>query len=301
MATEATEATGRLGRRAVIAAGIGGMVAAMAGALGRPAAVMAADGDPVKIGEMNAGTKTTFVSGGPGEGVHGVSAGADGLVGEASVAVKSGVYGFTSHAGGYGVAGRNKATGAVASLGGPLNAVRGDLNRADVAVYGENAHGGGQGVGGRNMANGSKGFLGGFDGVWGETTQSIRSGVYGRTLHEDGFGVVGHNDLRGTEGHLGGVAGVVAKPGLHGPALSVEGPCVFRDAGVVMVAAGSSSVTVSGVGYEEIAPFVLATLQKYRAGVYVAAAVPNKPAGTLTIYLNKKVTTAIAVGYWVAS
>jgi hypothetical protein len=95
--------------------------------------------------------------------------------------------------------------------------------------------------------NGSKGFLGGFDGVWGEATLPIQSGVYGRTLHEDGFGVVGHNDLRGTEGDLGGEAGVVAKPGLHGPALSVEGPCVFRDSGVVMVAAGGSSVTVSGV------------------------------------------------------
>ncbi len=300
MKAETTETTGRLARRAVIAAGIGGVVAAMAGALGRPAPVMAADGDPVVIGAMNAGTKTTTINGGPGEGVHGVSAGADGIVGEASVQYKSGVYGFTTHAGGYGVAGRNKSTGAAASLGGPANAVRGDLNRADVAVYGENAHAGGQGVGGRNMANGSKGFLGSLDGVSGETTQPARSGVYGRTLHEDGFGIVGHNDLRGTEGQLGGWAGVVAKPGPDGPALSVEGPCIFRDSGVVSVAAGKSSVTVFGVMFTG-APFVLATLQKYRSGVYVAAAVPNAPAGTLTIYLNKKVSTPIAVGYWVAA
>ena len=253
------EPTGRLGRRAVIAAGIGGMVAAVAGALGRPAAVLAADGDPVKIGALNAGTQATVIDGGPSEGLRGVSTGADGVVGEASVALKSGIYGQSSHADGFGVAGRNTATGAV-------------------------------------------GVLGGADGFWGEATLPIRSGAFGRSKDSMGFGVVGHNDVTGTEGQLGAWAGVVAKPGpgTGAPALSVEGPCVFRDSGVVTVAAGKSSVLVSGVMYTGT-PFVLAMLQRYRAGVYVAAAVPNKSAGTLTIYLNKKVTTAIAVGYWVAS
>ena len=251
------EATGRLGRRAVIAAGIGGLVAAAAGALGRPAAVLASDGDAVKIGATNVGTQVTIINGGPSEGLRGVSAGADGLVGDASSALRSGVYGQSSHALGFGVAGRNTATGGV-------------------------------------------GVLGGLDGVWGEATLPIQSGAFGRSKDAMGFGVVGRNDAKGTEGQLGSYAGVVAKPGTDMPALIVEGPCVFRDSGVVVVAAGKSSVTVSGVMYNSGA-FVLATLQRYRAGFYVAAAVPNLPAGTLTIYLNKKVTTSIAVGYWVAS
>jgi len=44
---------------------------------------------------------------------------------------------------------------------------------------------------------------------------------------------------------------------------------------------------------------VLATLQTNRVGLYVQAAVPNSSQGTVTVYLNKKVTAATKVAWFV--
>lgn len=45
--------------------------------------------------------------------------------------------------------------------------------------------------------------------------------------------------------------------------------------------------------------FILATLQQKRAGVYLAAAVPNPGAGSFTIHLNKAVTKDTTVGWFI--
>jgi hypothetical protein len=43
---------------------------------------------------------------------------------------------------------------------------------------------------------------------------------------------------------------------------------------------------------------ITATLQKYVAGVYVVATVPNVSGGYFTIYLNKKVSTSVGPVAW---
>ena len=49
-------------RRAIIMAGLGGVAATVAGALGRPAQALAADGDPVLIGAANSASSATSIS-----------------------------------------------------------------------------------------------------------------------------------------------------------------------------------------------------------------------------------------------
>ncbi len=44
-----------------------------------------------------------------------------------------------------------------------------------------------------------------------------------------------------------------------------------------------------------------ATLQKFVAGVYVVAAVPNVTGGYFTIYLNKAVTTSVGPIAWIVT
>jgi hypothetical protein len=44
-----------------------------------------------------------------------------------------------------------------------------------------------------------------------------------------------------------------------------------------------------------------ATLQKFVAGVYVVAAVPNVSGGYFTIYLNKTVTTSVGPIAWIVT
>ena len=55
-------------------------------------------------------------------------------------------------------------------------------------------------------------------------------------------------------------------------------------------------------GEVSTAAFGIATLQTNRAGYYVQAVVPSASTSTITIYLNKAVTTsAISVGWIVFS
>jgi hypothetical protein len=82
-------------RRAVIAAGIGGVLALIAQALSRPGAVRATNGDAVKAGQNTDATANTSVTTTGGNGLQGNSADSGG----------SGVYGENSN-GGHGVAGR---------------------------------------------------------------------------------------------------------------------------------------------------------------------------------------------------
>ena len=74
------------------------------------------------------------------------------------------------------------------------------------------------------------------------------------------------------------------------------GHVAFSGSGILTIAAGKSSAKISGIPLVEDC-FVLATLQQYRAGVYVAASVPSVTGQSITIYLNAKVTTAIKVAW----
>jgi hypothetical protein len=143
-------------------------------------------------------------------------------------------------------------------------------------VYGTNDDAGGYGLFGRNLANGNTGALGCPD-----------------------VGVQGRNGTSGTVGELGALtAGVWASGTDQAPALMVDGSASFRDYGVALVPKGKSSVRVTGVALGKIPQAGLAMLQVYSPGVAVAATVVDRGAGTVTIYLTKKVTAVTVVVYF---
>jgi hypothetical protein len=72
--------------------------------------------------------------------------------------------------------------------------------------------------------------------------------------------------------------------------------------GFLTIAAGRSSVSTTmegGPGVLGALSKVLATLQTNRAGVYIQAAVANPATGRITIYLNRRVTAATKVAYFI--
>src|SRR6266702_5694114 len=83
-----------------------------------------------------------------------------------------------------------------------------------------------------------------------------------------------------------------------GEALCLRQPC--RLAASYMVA-GTSSAPKNSVRVSlpiTAKSMMTATLQKFVAGVYVVAAVPNVAGGYFTIYLNKSVTTSLGPIAW---
>ncbi len=213
------------------------------------------------------------------------------------------------------------------------------INRS--AVFGENTGGGGYGVVGRTNAELKPGVwgdnIGRGNGVYGLSNGPLASGVYGSNS-SDGYGVAGRTGSAVRAGTLGdntgsgpgvmgesatgtGVLGVshgagaagltgdaTASNGIgvramasgSGTALSVNGKAKFSRSGTLIIPAGALKATVSGVSLSE-ASFVLATLQAYRAGIAVAAVVPNAAAGSFTIRLTKAVTSSTKVAWFVVN
>jgi len=81
-------------------------------------------------------------------------------------------------------------------------------------------------------------------------------------------------------------------------ALEVVGQASFSRSGVATIKSGKSQVVVD-LDPVRAGTFAVATLQQYRAGVYVASAELSTAAKTLTIRLNKNVASATKVG-WLA-
>jgi len=171
-------------------------------------------------------------------------------------------------------------TGASPSLGGVsttgdglYGSSRGNMKSG---VFGTNDDAGGYGVFGRNKANANTGALG-----------------------APSAGVEGRNGMSGARGALGALAaGVLATGTDDAVALRVDGRVSFARSGVAVVPKGKSSVRVTGLTFGGVfAEYGLATLQAHRPGVAVAATVINAGAGTVTIYLTKKVTADTWVAY----
>ena len=239
-----------LGRRTLIAAGVGGIVATVLRAVGAPASAVAADHDPVKLGEQNVATLRTVVKSDHDAGLEGSSMDSDGLVGTSSGATKSGLYAYSTHGKGYGVFASNSAT---------LNG----------------------------------GYVAGPDhGLWGIGHTAGQPAILGRHAKDGSPGVKGLNGVSGTAGELGGAAGGGAYAPAGGIALEVSGLAAFSRTGQATVATGKQSVKVTGIPLTPQS-IVFATLEAYRSGVWIAAAVLNRHTGTLTIHLNKKVSSPI--------
>jgi hypothetical protein len=106
-------------RREVLGAAVGGTVAMTAAALAAPVAVLGNTGDPMIVGHDHTATTRTLVVATGAAAVIGESNDNDGLTGGSGGVVKSGVYGYTTNAAGFGMFGRNEGNGGIAALGAP--------------------------------------------------------------------------------------------------------------------------------------------------------------------------------------
>ena len=220
----------RIGRRALIAAGVGGAAVAAVQALEAPGSVLGAQGGNAIIGAVNEGTDRTVFKSTQSDGVEGMS----------QVPTKSGVYGVNSNNSGYGVFGRNAALNVTGYLGGPGHGAWGETGVEKYSgVYGRATNGNAYGVSGSHVPSGNMGRLGDAvagvegqakvgDGVKGETTAANKSGVYGVGGDATGYGVYGYNAKNGATGHLGGP--VVGVEGIS-PGGDMKGQLGTTDAG----------------------------------------------------------------------
>ena len=250
----------RIGRRAILAAGAAGVAAAAVRAVAAPSGVAALDHDPIKIGEQNFGaTETQLIVPGS-HGFTALSAGGDGIRGGSSGAAKSGVYGYSDNADGFGVFGRNTPSTAAGYLGGKgVGAYGFSSTAAEAAVKGQHSNNTGYAVFGQNTAGQSMGALG-----WGPFA----------------------------------LAGWAPVDTAHA-ALVVLGRNSFSRSGLATIAAGSSSVNVNGIAGLGATSMVLATIQTNRPGVFIQAAVPIPASNRITIYLNRTVLLATKVAYFI--
>jgi hypothetical protein len=176
----------------------------------------------------------------------------DGVHGDGA---SNGVSGVTSNNGASGVYGQNDGTG------------YGTAGRAT----------NGTGVFGEGLIGVLGNSLGAGDGVDGTANNSCCSAVYGLNSGT-GNGVAGQADA--------GTGVLAASNG--GIALKVDGKAQFSRSGLVTITYPAKSKVISGLPLTAKS-LAIATVQKYLAGVYVVAAVPNLSgsSNSFTIYLSK--------------
>lgn len=266
-------------------------------------------------GEAEGGTGVYGLAHGPGAAIlaENTSSGAgllassrfgDGVVSSTAATNRSGVYGNNTGGGGWGVVGRTNAEQKPAVWGdntGRGNGVHGSTSgNLASGVYGSNSAGG-YGVAGRTGASTRAGTLGDNTGTGPGVQGESRSGngVFGFSHGAGASGVYGENDAGGygVAGRSNAGIGVLATS-TSGTALAVDGVANFSRSGTIVIPAGRSRIVVSGVSLSA-ASFAIATLQQNRAGIWVQSAVPSAAGDTLTIYLNKAVTSNTRVAWFI--
>ena len=115
------------------------------------------------------------------------------------------------------------------------------------------------------------------------------SGVAG-VNSRDGVGVTGISDAAGGIGVLARSSG--------GIALRVQGELSLKRAGKLRIPAGSRSFSQTGVA---LAPnsLVIATVQRYRRGVWIQSATPDAVSDSFTVRLNKAPDKRTPVAWFV--
>jgi hypothetical protein len=193
---------------------------------------------------------------------------------------------------GSGVGFAAKAENYIAGLFGENTADASTVGGVAAGVYGDGVGPGNDGVFGTGDANG----------VHGETANGSASGVYGQN-DGTGFGVAGRaNSGTGVLGDSANGVGVLASSA-NGTALQVTGTAQFSRSGTATVA-GTSLAPANSVRVSlpiTAKSMMTATLQRFVAGVYVVAAVPNVSGGYFTIYLNKAVKTKVGPIAWIVT
>jgi hypothetical protein len=281
-------------RRAVLAAAATAVAATAVNAVARPLPVAAAgnDGSPITVGGFlpDAFSQTTLANDNNNENVLWVASNANGGGTGGGIAVtgysahSTGVYGFTSD--GIGVVG-----------GGDFG--RAIVGQSNHSTGVEGASGNGWGMYAHSTSSyGLVASSGTATGAWAVTDAAGDAGVFGWS-RGGGMGVYGFSSPTGSPSYPAnplhtGVFGAATGSGTgghftspDGAALKVDGKALFTRAGVTTIPKGKSYVDVSVPGTLTGAGIV-ATLQRPRSGVYVAAVRPNYPSsGRARIQLNK--------------
>jgi hypothetical protein len=261
-------------RRALLGAGLGGLVALVVHALGRPLATRAANGDPVLVGNTNEGTQTTLLTNNNGgtaffaqtTGINDVGVGAivgkndDGIGVEASSEQGQAVFATCTN-----------GPGIFATSETDVGIRAGSAERT--GVYG--------------ASGGAPEIAPAKTGVFGYADQDASArGILGQSI--GGSGVHGFASS-GTGVHAQTVTGT---------ALRVTGRATFSRSGRLTLAAGRSSVTKTNILLTS-ASLVLAVLQTNRAGIFVRAVVPSPSTSSFTVYLNAAVPGTTNVAWFV--
>jgi hypothetical protein len=280
-------------RRAVLAAAAGSAAALVAGSLARPLSADAASA-ALMTEVDNATAATTSIT----SSVNGdVAAGFETTVAGQAAAIHGhspegiGVHG-TNPTSGAGVVGdSDEAVGVFGRTGDPSGYPEIAGNTAGVIGYsGVSGQPGVLGVGDVGME--SSGFIGMF-----------AVGAPALVGIGDGLGPPGSFGT-GVYGYAGSVLpaeppnniGVYARGDGAALALKVQGKTQFSRSGRSYVAAGQRTRAISVPGLTAY-NLVIVTLQTYRSGVYVAAAVPTT--GKFTVNLNKAVTGATYFAWFI--
>jgi hypothetical protein len=162
----AVDSSSRIGRRSLLAAATGAIAALAGHAVTAPSRALAADGDPLKIGQVNDGVTKTILEVPAQHALEVHSGGGDALRGWSDGAAKSGLYAWNTNAGGYGIVATNTATGNIGSIGGPLDGVAAIGTRGgNAGVRGTSSHEGGYGMIAANSNQKSTVYLGGWAGI----------------------------------------------------------------------------------------------------------------------------------------
>jgi hypothetical protein len=261
-------------RRALLGAGLGGLVALAVHAIGRPLTARAANGDPVLVGNANEGTQTTLLTNSNGgtaffaqtTGINDVGVGA--LVGKNDDGI--GVEASSE---------QGQAVFATCTNGQAVFA----SSETDVGVRA-----------GSSERTGVYGSSGGAPAI-----APAKTGIFGYADQDAAArGILGQSTLgSGVHGFASSGTGVHAQT-LSGTALRVTGRATFSRSGRLTLAAGQSSVAKTGILLTS-ASLVLAVLQTNRTGIFVRAVVPSPSTRSFTVYLNAAVPASTNVAWFV--
>jgi hypothetical protein len=323
-------------RRAILAAGLGGLVAAAASALGRPLAVRAVNGDPVLAGSVEDATSTTGVTTTAGNGLQGITSSRDasGVYGENTATDGFGIrVGVGGRSPGFAVYGEASGTGtavkAIANDGPGVDATSNDANAVSgvsdtgfgvyaqsnsntamhagtfsgMAVNGDSAATDKPAIRARAYAN-STGVLGYSGALGSEPAAPAKTGVHGYAVQDAASrGVIGQSAAgQGVRGQATTGTGVYAIA-TTGTALRAEGAVRFKTSGLATIAMGSRSVLVTPAGLDvTTSSKILALLQSDAGGSTTVQRVAiNATANTFTIYLTANSVRAVKVSWFVIS
>lgn len=282
-------------RRSVLLLAISALGAATAHALGRPAGVRAANGDPVLAGQEVTATATTTIrndvagaavlaakaDGATSHAIRGVVGGLNGIgvYGEADGDSAAGVSGFSNI--GIGVQGATNGGLGVYGISQATTAVRADsASLSKPAVLGR-GHGG---------AAGLVGFSG--DALTPVPDGRLDTGVYGYAV---GYPPRPATNAVGVFGRSTVGTGVYAQADTNGTALHAQGRVTFSRSGRLTITAGHASVTKSVAGLTS-SSLVFAVVQSGSGGVWVRKVSPYS--GKFTVRLNKSVARSTVIAWF---